>query len=183
MDSIQAILNSPLPIAVLAVICVASLAGYWFFVIPMLEEIKTLRTRNTELESTMIIEIKNQTVAFEAALADLNRKVSERRNLNELAVLIGELKTTIERQTADLSTATNDIIKGVRSAISAIAKVIAEKAEASARDDDELRRDLERLSRLVEQLSRQVSDVSERQSQVTGILTGMSITRSSNKSL
>lgn len=183
MDVIPAILNSPLPIAILSILCLACLAGYWFFVIPMLEETRTLRVRNTDLETVVLGEIRQQTATFESALTELRENAVERRNLNELAVIIGELKATVEKQTTQLGVVANDILCGVRSSIADIAKVIADRAEASSRDDEELRRDLERLGRLLEQLSRQVSDVSERQSQVTGILTGMSLAKGTNKSL
>lgn len=183
MEAITAILNSPLPVAVTSIIALVSLLGYWFFVIPLLDEAKNLRERNNELQGALLEEIKNHAVSLKDTLEGISTNVLDRRNFNELATVISELKLTVERHGNLLQTSVADILQGVRASVEVLSKAIADRAEAGVRSDDDIRREVDRLGRLLEVLSRQLSEVGDRQSQVTGILTGMSIAKSSNKSL
>lgn len=183
MEALTAILNSPLPVAVTSIIALASLLGYWFFVIPLLEEAKTLRERNAKLQGALLEEIKNHAVSLKVTLDGISESVLDKQNFNELASVISELRLTVERHGDLLQTSVASILQGVRASVEILTRNIADGAADGAHSGDNIRREIDRLGRLLETLSRQLSEVGDRQSQVTGILTGMSIAQRPNKSL
>jgi len=182
MDAIQTIFSSPLPVAISAVIAVACLAGYWFFVIPMLEEVKTLRETNVELQSKLGGEFEQQKASIQRFMQEVMTGVQNQQNVGELVSVINALRTTVEQQTNALNSTLVRILDDIQESIARLSPVISNLSETSARKDDEIRREVERLGRLLESLTRTVADISDKQSQVAGVLTGMSIA-SMNRSL
>jgi archaellum component FlaC len=182
MDAIQTIFSSPLPVAISAVIAVACLAGYWFFVIPLLEEVKTLRETNVELQSKLGGEFEQQKASIQRFMQEVMTGVQNQQNVGELVSVINALRTTVEQQTNALNSTLVRILDDIQESIARLSPVISNLSETSARKDDEIRREVERLGRLLESLTRTVADISDKQSQVAGVLTGMSIA-SMNRSL
>lgn len=182
MDAIQTIFSSPLPVAISAVIAVACLAGYWFFVIPLLEEVKTLRETNVELQSKLGGEFEQQKASIQRFMQEVMTGVQNQQNVGELVSVINTLRTTAEQQTNALNSTLARILDDIQESIARLSPVISNLSETSARKDDEIRREVERLGRLLESLTRTVADISDKQSQVAGVLTGMSIA-SMNRSL
>lgn len=182
MDAIQTIFSSPLPVAISAVIAVACLAGYWFFVIPLLEEVKTLRETNVELQSKLGGEFEQQKASIQRFMQEVMTGVQNQQNVGELVSVINTLRTTVEQQTNALNSTLVRILDDIQESIARLSPVISNLSETSARKDDEIRREVERLGRLLESLTRTVADISDKQSQVAGVLTGMSIA-SMNRSL
>ena len=182
MDAIQTIFSSPLPVAISAVIAVACLAGYWFFVIPLLEEVKTLRETNVELQSKLGGEFEQQKASIQRFMQEVMTGVQNQQNVGELVSVINTLRTTVEQQTNALNSTLVRILDDIQESIVRLSPVISNLSETSARKDDEIRREVERLGRLLESLTRTVADISDKQSQVAGVLTGMSIA-SMNRSL
>lgn len=183
MEAVAALLNGPLPIVVTSIIALASLAGYWFFVIPTLEEVKVLRERNTELQATMVEEVKNQTLGLKATLESLQSDVADRENINELLVAIRGMCSSLDQYHGSTSASLREVLGAVRQATESVRNVVDGHSSDGARASENISREVDRLGRVLDQLSRQLTDVSDRQSQVAGILTGMSIAKSSNKSL
>lgn len=71
----------------------------------------------------------------------------------------------------------------VQEALETLSSTLNNTSETYTRKHDDIRREVERLGRLLEQLTRQVADISDKQSQVAGVLTGMSIATTLNRSL
>ena len=182
MDAIQTIFSSPLPVAISAVIAVACLAGYWFFVIPLMEEVKTLRETNVELQSKLGGEFEQQKASIQRFMQEVMTGVQNQQNVGELVSVVNALRTTVEQQTNALNSTLVRILDDIQESIARLSPVISNLSETSARKDDEIRREVERLGRLLESLTRTVADISDKQSQVAGVLTGMSIA-SMNRSL
>jgi len=182
MDAIQTIFSSPLPVAISAVIAVACLAGYWFFVIPLLEEVKTLRETNVELQSKLGGEFEQQKASIQRFMQEVMTGVQNQQNVGELVSVVNALRTTVEQQTNALNSTLVRILDDIQESIARLSPVMTNISETSARKDDEIRREVERLGRLLESLTRTVADISDKQSQVAGVLTGMSIA-SMNRSL
>lgn len=183
MDFIQTIFSSPLPVAISAVIAVACLAGYWFFVIPLLEEAKTLREANAELQSKMGDEFELQKANVQRFMQDLATSLHSQQNITELVTVVGSLKLAIDHQTTALSGGLERMFAEVQEALESLSSTLNNTSETYTRKHDDIRREVERLGRLLEQLTRQVADISDKQSQVAGVLTGMSIATTLNRSL
>lgn len=182
MDAIQTIFSSPLPVAISAVIAVACLAGYWFFVIPLMEEVKTLRETNVDLQIKLGGEFEQQKASIQKFMQEVMTGVQNQQNVGELVSVVNALRTTVEQQTNALNSTLVRILDDIQESIARLSPVMTNISETSARKDDEIRREVERLGRLLESLTRTVADISDKQSQVAGVLTGMSIA-SMNRSL
>lgn len=172
MDFITTIFNSPLPVALSAIIAILACAGYWFFVIPMLEEVKTLRTRNNELQDMLQGEFKRH---LEQNLVKLNNMASTFDNISHKEILTAliELKEMLAEHN------TNALHK-VETNVSAIFKVLA-RMETKMKTKPTA--ELTEITKMLNTILAEVDDIGDKQSQVTGILTGMSLAQSLNKRL
>lgn len=183
MDFIQTILSSPLPTAIAAVIAASALAGYWFFVIPLLEEVKELRSQNSNMQNRMGDEFDSQKANVQRFMNELASSIQGQQNINELVTSIEDLKQAVDQQAKSLGGNFAQTLSDIRTALSALNQALSNTSEAANRKDEEIRREVERLGRLLEQLTRQVADISDKQSQVAGVLTGMSIARQQSRDL
>lgn len=183
MDFINTIFSSPLPVAISAVIAVACLAGYWFFVIPLLEEVKTLRTKNVELQSLLGEEFVQQKASVQRFMAELATGLQSQQNINELVAVVASLKSTIEQQHHALSGSLERMLHELQEIVRRLVSAVDNTTDSSGRKDEEIRREVERLGRLIESVSRTVADISDKQSQVAGVLTGMGIAKGMNRGL
>lgn len=183
MDSINTIFSSPLPVAISAVIAVACLAGYWFFVIPLLDEVKTLRETNSSTQQKMGDEFELQKANVQRFMQELAASLQSQQNITELVSTVSSLKLAVEHQTTALSGSLERMFEDVQEALERLTSALNQTSETSTRKHDEIRREVERLGRLLEQLTRQVADISDKQSQVAGVLTGMSIAKNMNRGL
>ncbi|MNQ21842.1 hypothetical protein D3C85_349700 [compost metagenome] len=183
MDFMQTILSSPLPIAVCAVITLACLAGYWFFVIPLLEEVKTLRDSNTELQKKLGDEFELQKANVQKFMQELATSLQSQQNVTDLVTMVGALKSAVEQQSTALSGVMERMFHEVRDSLDKLGEVLDTASDSSKHDHTDIQREVERLTRLLESLARQVSDISDKQSQVAGVLTGMSMVKSMNRGL
>lgn len=182
MEFIQTIFSSPMPVAISAVIAVACLAGYWFFVIPLLETNKRLQEQNDELQKRVSGEFDQQKASIQKFMQELTSAMQNQQNITELVGAVNALRAIVENQSHALGGTLTRMLDDVKDTIVRLSNVLDATSETSARKDDEIRREVERLGRLLESLTRTVADISDKQSQVTGVLTGMSIA-GANRSL
>lgn len=177
MDAIQTIFSSPLPVAIAAVIAIACLAGYWFFVIPQQEEVKLLRAANTELQRRMGDEFDLQKANVQKFMQELTTSLQSQQNITELVNVVAHLRAAVEQQSTLLSGSLEKVFHEVQDALRKLDSTLDNSSEDIGRKNDNIQREVERLSRLLESLARQVAEISDKQSQVAGVLTGMSIAK------
>jgi hypothetical protein len=178
MDALTTILNSPLPIAISAIIAFAACAGYWFFVIPLIEESKNLRQQNKDLQDRLDSELKTH---FKDNAASLEAIAVGIRNcdISDINARLSELHKILESQNVALIRSLEVNINQVQSVLGAIELQLRNAKGV----DGNMKKELSDIIRLLDNISSDVDDISDKQSQVTGILTGMSIAQSINRSL
>lgn len=137
--------SSPLPTVIVAVIATALAAGYWFFVLPMLADIKKLRQDNATALST----IEN----FQTEFSQITQALSTSNTLLKSSYSLAE------RQTKQLSL------------ISQQSAHIAQRTKAL----EEHLVTLQLLERNTENALRILSDVSDKQSQLSGVIYGLNL--------
>lgn len=183
MDAIQTIFSSPLPVAISAIIAVACLLGYWFFVIPLLEEVKKLREANASLQSKMGDEFELQKANLQKFMQELTTSLQSQNNISELVAIVNSLKVAVDHQSTALDSSFRQLAEDVRDSLDSLNTALSNTSDSSTRKHDDIRREVERLGRLLESLATKVMEVSDKQSQVAGVLTGMSIAKTMNRGL
>ena len=146
---INTILSSPLPTIIAVVVALLLAAGYWFFVLPGMEELKNLRTRNTELESEVLNRLNLDTI-------------------DNIKAQLDAIKATVERPTG---------LDSLKESLTAIKDGIRELKESlNTSGNSSVLLQLNTIERNTERLLRNVADLSDKQSQATGVLLGLSMT-------
>ena len=146
---INTILSSPLPTIIAVVVALLLAAGYWFFVLPGMEELKNLRTRNMELESEVLNRLNLDTI-------------------DNIKAQLDAIKATVERPTG---------LDSLKESLTAIKDGIRELKESlNTSGNSSVLLQLNTIERNTERLLRNVADLSDKQSQATGVLLGLSMT-------
>ena len=183
MEFINTIFSSPLPVAISAIIAIACLLGYWFFVLPLLEDVKTLRETNATLTQKLGDEFELQKANMQKFTQELATNLQSQQNITELVTIVSSLKLTVEQQSTALGSTLGQMFEDVRDSLDKLGSVLTNSSDTSVHKNDDLRREVERLGRLLESMTSQLRDMSDKQSQVAGVLTGMSIAKSMNRGL
>lgn len=156
---IDIIYSSPIPTIVAIVIAILLGAGYWFFVFPLLDEVKILRTRNIELENNLLDHSRKNTDALAA-----------------MSQMLTDIKTVVERPTNSGSNA-DDIRLLCEGIMTSISDMRVNLGRENPRDRAELMNQMDSMDRNIERILRGTSELSEKQSQVTGIILGLTMQR------
>jgi hypothetical protein len=164
MGAIDAILSSPIPTIVLLVVCVLLGAGYWFFVFPLLDEIKTLRTRDADWQGK-----------YDA----LNDKFTE-SNVKNTETLKSFSATMDTLRAATEKSAGNDAIQEdfrtfSESIMQSLGDIRLNLGKDTSRQHAELHSQVDNIERTTERILKSVADVSDKQSQVSGIILGITM--------
>lgn len=179
MDFIATIFSSPLPVAVSAVIAVSACAGYWFFVIPLLEEVKVLRVRNKELQDNLEVELRTHFKDNSDKMDNLATSIAS-CDIKDVSTKLSELKAILEAQNSALI---HSIEVNINQVHTILGNVETQLKSEGGTGNDKIRGELSSINKLLDDIASDVDDISDKQSQVTGILTGMSIAQSMNRSL
>ena len=160
MGAIDAILSSPIPTIVLLVACILLGAGYWFFVFPQIDEIKTLRTRDSEWQG------KYDTL--QARLTEVNTKSVD--TLQTFNATMEKLRAAIEKPDdgKEFEILSENIL-------TALGDIRLNLGKDTSRQQAELLSQIDNIERTTERILKSVSDLSDKQSQVSGILLGISM--------
>lgn len=180
MEFIGTVLAGPLPVAVSTVVALACLTVFWYFVLPLLDEVKSLREANSDLQQVVSGYVENDAQRcgeVTELLAGLTSGFKE-LEVSGLASLASQMEAQLK-----VSTTNHNALQELNNRIQAVSNSLAVHIESEITFGKEATREIERLSKNLEQLTRQLSDISERQSQVTGILTGMTMANNANRSL
>lgn len=160
MGAIDAILSSPIPTIVLLVACILLGAGYWFFVFPQIDEIKTLRTRDSEWQG------KYDTL--QARLTEVNTKSVD--TLQTFNATMEKLRAAIEKPDdgKEFEILSENIL-------TALGDIRLNLGKDTSRQQAELLSQIDNIERTTERILKSVADVSDKQSQVSGIILGISM--------
>lgn len=191
MEVIQNILSSPLPIAICVIITICCLAGFWFFVIPMMEEAQALRAKdkdNGEQIAKLLLMVDGMQTRI-GAEADAQRAKTQQlmeeviagqhsqTNILELIASVNSLRSRSEQQLTSISTSLEVFTRVLNEAIERLDDTLDEAKNDSVHKHEDTRKELERLSRMLENVTNALATINEKQSQVTGVLTGLSIAK------
>lgn len=161
MGAIDAILSSPIPTIVLIVVCAMFAAGYWIFVFPQIDEIKTLRTRDAEWQG------KYDTL--QTRLTEVNTKSVD--TIQSFNATMEKLRAAIEKPDGDgkeFETLSENIL-------TALGDIRLNLGKDTSRQQAELLSQIDNIERTTERILKSVADVSDKQSQVSGIILGLNM--------
>lgn len=162
MGAIDAILSSPIPTIVLIVICVMLGAGYWFFVFPLLDEIKTLRGRDSEWQG------KYDTL--QTRLTEVNTKSVDA--LSTFNATMDKLRAAIEKPADSDGKEFENLSETI---LAALGDIRSNLGKDTSRQQAELLSQIDNIERTTERILKSVADVSDKQSQVSGIILGITM--------
>jgi predicted PurR-regulated permease PerM len=153
MGAIDVLYSSPIPVSLAIGFNLILLAVGWLFVLPLHEEVKSLRKRAENFDNSYIQSVD----AIKKMQDDLDEilgvvKHPDTQALTSLAVVCDSLMSQV-----------NDIRNNL--------------GKEDPRERAELLNLLESLERNSERILRTVSDVSDKQSQVTGLMLGLGMQR------
>ena len=152
MGFLNGLLSGPIPSVVAVMAALLMGAGYYFFVFPLISDHATLRKKNTELTD----ELSNNALVL-ASLQEIKKLCND-----QASGLSVELLPKLAEQQASLHRALREI-----------QSVVAEVQTKTTRADDEMNRELERIVRII-------SEINDKQSQVSGVILGLTMSHAHN---
>ena len=157
MEAINVLLAGPIPtvIAVLIALCLG--AGYWFFVFPLVDEAKRLRTQNESLAADLVQNSSQLVLQMSAQLAEI-KTICQSHSTTIAQDILPQLLEQHEAQ--------QELLEELKAFIS----------DLHNRD----KRSTEDLQHTVERLIRAVSEINDKQSQISGVILGLSMTNAHN---
>lgn len=152
MGFLNGLLSGPIPSTIAVLIALLLGAGYYFFVFPLISDHAALRKKNIEL----IGELSNNAAVL-IVLAEIKKLCQD-----QASGISVELLPKLAEQQASLHKALRDI-----------QAVVAEVQTKTTRADDEMNRELERIVRII-------SEINDKQSQVSGVILGLTMSHAHN---
>lgn len=184
MDVITSLASNPLPTSVAAVVAIAACLGYYFFVIPLIDDHKKLKRKHDLLLSEMeegstgkfIAELK----IIKKAITEVNTALAAGISNNEEKLKLVEqffaemtrLQATMDREHEDLYEETEKLAVALQR-LTEFAQTSV--ASSKARDDS--------LDRLLSDVNRNMHNINEKQSQILGALLGMGRIQDRNRGI
>jgi len=154
MGAIDLLYSSPIPVILAIGLNALLMAGYWFYVFPMVDEVKALRKRGAEFDANYL------------QSADAIKQMSQ---------LLGEILEAVERPVS--SHDVSAVVTVCDSIMASINDIRVNLGKENPRDRIELMNQVDNIERNSERILRTISEVSEKQSQVTGIILGINMQR------
>lgn len=151
-DLFSALGQLPLPSAIAYCVIVMCGLGYWFFVLPSMEELQKLREENSNLRSKQDDQIEN-----------LIKAIGENGE-DSILTKIDALYTLVDRRQ-------NESLQSLESNTASLKQLIVQLEESQRRGDGSMHDDINRVQRLLNTLVDDVSSVSNKQSQLHGLVT------------
>lgn len=187
MDFVSALSSNPLPVSISVIIAVACLLGYYFFVLPMIDENRQLKEEKKEMEERLRDQGVEANAAFVEninsighAITDIKESMSSDSNLcaqryelvGELVESVSNLQHTLERGTTDMTNQLLDFGKSLQSLRDLSQSHFATDSVRAAASD-----------RVHQELNRNLVALNEKNSQIIGALMGMSRLQDRNRSI
>lgn len=164
------ILNTPVPTIVALVIAIAALAGYWYFVLPLIAEVKELRDSVKKYKSgedsditSRLSELLTTSKEFNDTLLRLREDVEKNPD------------SALERLQEEFNKMKLDERSSLSEIKAAVLAILEYSRTSQVRDES--------FHQLLTELIRHMQASSDKQSQIIGALCGMSRINTSNRSL
>lgn len=152
MGFLNGLLSGPIPSTIAIIIAFLLGAGYYFFVFPLISDHAALRKQNEKLVGEV-----SDGAAILAALVEIKKLCQD-----QVSGLSVELLPKLAEQQESLHKALREI-----------QAVVAEVQTKTTRADDEMNRELERIVRII-------SEINDKQSQVSGVILGLTMSHAHN---
>lgn len=184
MDVISSLASNPLPTAIAAIVAIAACLGYYFFVIPLMDEHKKLKEKYETLVeeheeghagkfTEQLGEIQEAVHRLRDALTDGSQNDANKlKMLEDFFSEISKYHITVDRGHEDLQGELEKLNSLIRK-VSEFSQTFV--AGAKARDDS--------IDRLLVEVNRNMNSINEKQSQILGALLGMSRIQDRNRGI
>lgn len=157
---IDFIYSSPIPTILALAIAIMLGAGYWFFVFPLLDEVKLLRTKNVELQDNLL---------------EHSRKSTD--TLAAMSQSLADIKAIVERPGSGGSSSIEELKTLCDGIVTSLGDIRAGLARDNPRDRANLTTQIDNIDRNIERILRTTSEIGDKQSQVSGIILGLTMQR------
>jgi hypothetical protein len=154
MGAIDLLYSSPIPVILAMGLNAFLMAGYWFFVFPMMDELKALRKRSAEFDANYL------------QSADAIKQMSQ---------ILEEIREAVERPVSNQDV--NAVVAVCENIMVSINDIRVNLGKDNPRERAELLNQVDNIERNSERILRTISEVSEKQSQVTGLILGINMQR------
>jgi len=187
MNIIASLASNPLPTSIAVVIAIAALLGYYFFVIPLMDEHKILKEKAVQLENTLETmrggadtRFHTELVSIEASLAALREILSDgaldrTEKFKQLEAFVASVGT-YQDSDRHLSSSLQNQIDEISRNLQKIGEVTQTTAAGSRVRE-------ESVDRLLTEVNRNMQHINEKQSQILGALLGMGRIQDRNKGI
>jgi len=187
MDILTSLASNPLPTSIAVVIAIAALLGYYFFVIPMMDEHKILKEKAAQLEDTIErmrggsdTKFQTELVSIEAALNALRVILSDGaldrtqkfKQLEAFVASVGTYQDSDRHLSSSLQQQIDEISRSLQEII-----VVTQSTAAGSRVREES------VDRLFTEVNRNMQHINEKQSQILGALLGMGRIQDRNRGI
>lgn len=180
MDVIlSSLAGNPLPTSIAVLIAIAAILGYYFFVIPLMEDHKKLKAEFKELQSQKP-EARDQALlkklaSLEAAVKQMHSTVEAADNATALNKAIADIDLFISSSSRDASNV-HAAVKEMTAELRELRRSVSLSTDSAKIRDDS-------LERMVTEVSRNMNSVNEKQSQILGALLGMGRIQDRNRGI
>ncbi len=154
MGAIDLLYSSPIPVILAMGLNALLMAGYWFFVFPVMDEVKALRKRGAEFDASYL------------QSADAVKQMSQ---------ILEEIREAVERPVSNQDVVA--VVAVCENIMVSINDIRVNLGKDNPRERAELLNQVDNIERNSERILRTISEVSEKQSQVTGLILGINMQR------
>lgn len=187
MDLIAALASNPIPTSIACVIAIACLAGYYFHVLPLMDDHKKLKNEKAALDEALrnggtasVGEVLHHMAAFERILSAVQETLQN--NVKAYEAKYAQLASTVaeiqkHHITADKSDENLHVeVENLRNNIARLSELTHSfVAGSQARDES--------IDRLLQEVNRNMQNINEKHSQIIGALLGMSRLQDRNRGI
>jgi hypothetical protein len=187
MDIVQALASNPLPTSIAVVIAVAAILGYYFFVIPLIDDHKKLKEKSKAQEEELSVLKNKGDERFISQLDEINLALSTiRSSFEEGDTDRLEKFKKIEAFVAESGKYQSDLHHSsvhLQSQIAELSMALKKMSEDALVSVNSSKVRDETMDRLLTEVNRNMYNINEKQSQILGALLGMGRIQDRNKGI
>mgnify|MGYP005840544711 CR=1 FL=1 len=187
MKFLDALASNPLPTSIAVVIAIAAILGYYFFVIPLMDDHKKLKEKSNYMEKELELlktkgderfiqqldEINNVLAALRESIDENDTDRLEKfKKVEEFVATSSKYQSEIHTKHGYLHTQVEEISRSIQK----ITEVTQALNNSSKIQDDS-------VNRVLSEANRNMQNINEKQSQILGALLGMGRLQDRNKGI